>query len=278
MRLSISHATSYAFSREIAHGLQRLRLTPKDTHGQEVLDWHMAYEGARPEVEYDDQHHNRTTLISVEPGARMVKVTCHGTVRTADHSGVVGQHTGHMPIWCFLRSTPLTTAGPKVRALLAGVDADRANRLDFLHALSQAIRDAVAYQPGMTDSETTAEQSLAAGHGVCQDHAHIFIAAGRLLDIPMRYVGGYLQMDGQVEQAAGHGWAEAHVEGIGWVGFDVSNAISPDERYVRVASGCDYGEAAPITGFALGAGEMELHVRLTVAQDPVGQGQQQQQS
>ena len=278
MLLSISHTTTYAFSQEIAHGLQRLRLTPKDTHGQQILDWSMAFEGARQEVEYDDQHHNHTILVSAETGAREVHVTCRGTVNTADHAGVIGQHAGHMPIWCFLRSTPLTTAGPKVRALLAGVDADRANQLEFLHALSHAIRDAVAYEPGMTDSETTAEQSLAAGHGVCQDHAHIFISAGRLLDIPMRYVGGYLHIDGQVEQDAGHGWAEAHVDGLGWVGFDVSNAISPDERYVRVATGCDYGEAAPVTGIAHGAGEMDLHVQLTVAQDDVGQGQQQQQS
>jgi transglutaminase-like putative cysteine protease len=183
-----------------------------------------------------------------------------------------------MPLWCFLRATPLTRAGLKVRALVAHVDADRGNTLEFLHALSHEIRNAVAYEPGMTDTQTTAEQSLAAGHGVCQDHAHIFISAGRLLDIPMRYVGGYLHIDGQTEQDAGHGWAEAHIAGLGWVGFDVSNVISPDERYVRVATGCDYRDAAPITGFAQGAGDMQLHVQLTVAHDGVGQGQQQQQS
>jgi len=89
----------------------------------------------------------------------------------------------------------------------------------------------------------------------------------------MRYSGGYLHMEGQVEQDAGHGWAEAHVEGLGWIGFDVSNGIGPDERYVRVATGCDYSDAAPITGIAHGAGETELQVQLSVADEAQRQQQ-----
>jgi len=78
-----------------------------------------------------------------------------------------------------------------------------------------------------------------------------------------------------VEQEAGHGWAEAHVPGLGWVGFDVSNAICPDERYIRVATGCDYSEAAPVTGIAMGAGETRLDVHLSVDENRVGMQQQQ---
>ena len=78
-------------------------------------------------------------------------------------------------------------------------------------------------------------------------------------------------MDDRIDQEAGHAWAEAHVDGLGWVGFDVSNGISPDARYVRVASGRDYGEAAPVTGISYGAGDAELAVRLAVEQQVVGQ-------
>ena len=277
MELQISHTTRYAFSYPIVHGLQRLRLKPKNTHGQDVLDWKMTLTGARQEVVYEDGHHNTTSLVSIEPGGREVTVTCCGRVRTSDNSGVLGEHLGHMPLWCFLRPTLLTRAGLKVRNLLASVDADRGNRLEFLHALTHAVRNAVSYEPGVTDAQTTAEQALTAGRGVCQDHAHILISAGRLIDIPMRYVGGYLLMADRIEQTAGHGWAEAYVEGLGWVGFDVSNEICPDERYVRVATGCDYSEAAPVTGVALGAGDIALEVRLSVEQKRVGQQQQQSQ-
>ena len=114
MRLRIEHTTRYEFSRPVAHGLQRLRLTPKNTQGQKVLDWTMDLTGARVEVEYDDHNHNRTALISVEPGARVLEVRCSGTVDTADNAGVIGQHSGHMPLWSFLAQTPLTRPGPKL--------------------------------------------------------------------------------------------------------------------------------------------------------------------
>lgn len=274
MLLTVTHTTRYSFAENVYHGLQRLRLKPKSTHGQEVLEWRMDLTGAKPEAEYDDQHFNHTDLVSIEPGVPEVVITCHGTVRTIDSNGVTGMHSGHMPLWCFLRPTPLTRAGNRVRQLVASVDADRENTLEFLHALSKAIGEQIEYLPGTTDATTTAEQALTAGKGVCQDHAHVFISAGRLLDIPMRYVGGYLRMDGQIEQEAGHGWAEAHVPGLGWVGFDISNEICPDERYIRVATGCDYSEAAPVTGIAMGAGETRLDVHLSVDEKLVGTQQQ----
>jgi transglutaminase-like putative cysteine protease len=277
MRLSVSHTTTYRFSQPAIHGLQRLRLKPKDTHGQIIREWDMHFHGARVEVEYEDHHHNATTLVSLEAGAEEVSVTCRGLVDTSDSVGVIGHHAGHMPLWCFLRPTELTRPGAKIRALLASVATDRENRVEFLHALSDTVRAAIEYRPGVTGVETTAEQALAAGQGVCQDQAQAFISAARLAGIPMRYVGGYLMMNDRIDQDAGHGWAEAHVEDLGWVGFDVSNGISPDERYVRVASGCDYREAAPITGIATGAGQISLHVAVKVAQGRRDPGQQQQQ-
>jgi transglutaminase-like putative cysteine protease len=266
LRLSIRHVTRYEFSDPVHYGLQRLRLTPKPTHGQLLLDWRMEFDGASFEVEYDDQHHNHTTLISLAPGTQVLTVTCSGLVETSDNAGIIGHHAGHVPLWLFQRPTRLTRPGPRMRAMVAGLEGDRGDRLEVLHALSQAVRDTVRYELGVTDAETTAEAALEAGQGVCQDHAQIFIGAGRLLDIPMRYVSGYLKIEGRIEQEAGHAWAEAHVEGLGWVGFDVSNGISPDERYVRVASGFDYADAAPISGLSLGRGHSELQVRLAVEQ------------
>ncbi|GGC42148.1 transglutaminase [Novosphingobium marinum] len=277
MRLSIRHTTRYEFSQPLAHGLQRLRLRPKTTHGQDVIEWETDLDGAVRELEYDDQHHNHVELISVEAGVKALSITSTGIVDTSDNAGIIGQHAGHMPLWCFLRQTKLTRPGPRMRAMVQGLGTDRSNSLDLLHELSRLIAEQVAYEKGMTDVGTLAETALEKGHGVCQDHSHIFIGAGRLLDIPMRYIGGYLKMEGQAEQEAGHGWAEAHVEGLGWVGFDVSNQISPDDRYVRVATGCDYSEAAPVTGIAFGEHDSALEVRLTVEQELKGQQQQQQQ-
>lgn len=266
MRLSIRHTTHYRFDSPIGHGLQRLRLTPKSTHGQHVHAWRMDYVGARFEAEYEDQHQNRTTLISLEPGAQEVTVTCTGMVGTADSAGVVGPHSGFMPRWAFLAQTPLTRPGPRMRALAVTMEPHRHDPLNMLHRLSDAVLDAVKYELGHTSADTGAEAAVAAGHGVCQDHAHVFIGCARALGVPARYVSGYLMMNDRVVQDAGHAWAEALVEGLGWVGFDVSNGISPDARYVRVASGCDYRDAAPVTGISFGAGDSVLKVLLEVEQ------------
>lgn len=271
MRLKIEHTTLYDFSQPVSHGLQRLRLTPKSTHGQRVLDWRMELSGARIEVEYDDHNHNRTTLVSVDAGASRVEVRCNGMVITADNHGVLGPHSGHMPLWAFLAQSPLTRPGPKVKAIMAQLDQPRGAPLSQLHQLSHLVLAHVAYAPGETQVHTSGEEAAALGLGVCQDHAHIFIGAARALGVPARYVSGYLMMDDRIEQEAGHAWAEAWLKDLGWVGFDVSNGISPDERYVRVATGRDYREAAPVTGISWGAGDSVLAVRLAVEQQTAEQ-------
>ena len=266
MRLRIEHTTRYEFSQPVAHGLQRLRLTPKSTQGQKVLDWQMRFTGARREVDYEDHHHNRTTLISIEPGVSSVEIRCEGLVATADNHGMIGQISGHMPLWSFLGQSPLTRPGPRIRAIMAEIDVPRAETLATLHQLSALVLERVAYVTGETEVHTTGEEAAGLGKGVCQDHAHIFIGGARALGLPARYVSGYLMMNDRIEQEAGHAWAEVYVENLGWVGFDVSNGISPDERYVRVATGRDYNEAAPVTGISWGPGESVLAVRLAVEQ------------
>ena len=264
MHLAIDHTTRYRFAEPVAYALQRLRIMPKETQGQVILDWKVEYEGVKEELSYEDQNCNRVTLVSVSPGTREVVIRCHGTVQTEDRAGVMGPHSGHLPLWGFSSQTAYTRPGPKIRALVAAVRREEHDLLGQLHALSAMILEYVAYEAGYTGVETTAEQAMEAGHGVCQDHAHIFLSGVRLLGVPARYVSGYLMMDDRVNQEATHAWAEAYVEGLGWVGFDVANGISPDARYIRVATGRDYKDAAPITGISFGGVEEELHVQLAV--------------
>jgi transglutaminase-like putative cysteine protease len=73
-------------------------------------------------------------------------------------------------------------------------------------------------------------------------------------------------MNDRVEQSASHAWAEAHLDTLGWVGFDISNGISPDGRYVRVATGFDYRDAAPVAGMSFGARDESMNVSLRVEQ------------
>lgn len=271
MRLSIRHSTHYHFDTPVVHALQRLRLTPKETQGQEILDWEMEYDNAHPELTYEDQHHNTVTLVSVEEGVQDVTVTCRGTVDTHDHAGVIGRHAGHLPLWSFLGQTEKTRPGPGMRKLANQIRDAGDDGIDLLHRLSSSIIERVEYKTGTTSSRTIAEDAYAAAGGVCQDHAHIFIGIARSLGIPARYVSGYLMMNDRIDQEAGHAWAEAYVAELGWVGFDISNGISPDARYVRVATGRDYRDAAPVTGISFGNASTTLEVDVAVEQQQVQQ-------
>jgi transglutaminase-like putative cysteine protease len=273
MRLAIRHTTRFRFARPAKHGLHRLRLIPKETQGQRIVDWTMTYAGATEQLVYDDQNHNRVVLVSVDEGAEELAITAAGEVDTVDHAGVLGAHSGHMPLWSFMGQTPLTKAGPQLRRMLGQLERSPDGILPTLHHLSALILDRVPYRKGRTSVATTAEEAIAGGNGVCQDHAHIFLAAARALDVPARYVSGYLKLDDRPDQDATHAWAEAWVEGLGWVGFDVSNGISPDQRYVRVATGRDYRDAAPITGIGFGTVTQDLTVDLAVERQVGGQQQ-----
>lgn len=273
MRLKISHTTEYSYEEPVQYSLQRLRLTPLTQPGQTVINWDTKVEGAKMEVGYVDHFGNSVDLVSVNGDQHKVKIVASGEVETEDRAGVYGPHQTFGPLWLFLRETPLTKPGKLVRELVKSAAAE--TDLALMHALMQAIHTEVAYKTGETGTGTTAEQALEQKSGVCQDHAHILISAARLLDIPARYVSGYLMMEGTAEQAASHAWAEVHLRGLGWVGFDPANNMCPDERYVRIACGLDYRDAAPVSGMVTGLSAEKLTVVITV--EATGQSQSQNQ-
>ncbi|HCV63424.1 MAG TPA: transglutaminase, partial [Alphaproteobacteria bacterium] len=148
----------------------------------------------------------------------------------------------------------------------AGREAEDEADLMVLHRLSRSVLDHITYEKGKTDVTTTAEQALEAGAGVCQDHVHVFCAVARLLGFKARYVSGYLMMDDTTIQDASHAWAEVHVDALGWVGFDISNSISPDDRYIRLATGFDYADVIPVSGVRVGDGNESMSTRIVVEQ------------
>ncbi|HCP17819.1 MAG TPA: transglutaminase, partial [Alphaproteobacteria bacterium] len=131
--------------------------------------------------------------------------------------------------------------------------------------LSVRILANITYSKGKTNISTTAEMAMEIGAGVCQDHVHAFLAVARLLGFSARYVSGYLLMQDKVQDAS-HAWAEVHVDSLGWVGFDISNGISPDDRYVKLATGFDYADVIPLSGVRFGSGEEQIATRIMISQ------------
>ncbi len=130
-----------------------------------------------------------------------------------------------------------------------------------------ALFERISFDPDQSHVHRGAGEAFAEKSGVCQDHAHILIAAARCIGVPARYVSGHLfHREGAAEQPATHAWAEAWIDGLGWVGFDAANAMCPDDAYIRVAIGLDYHDAAPLSGSRAGGGTESLFVGVTVSQ------------
>jgi transglutaminase-like putative cysteine protease len=283
MRLSIEHETHYRFGRPAHHSIQYLRLTPRADSCQYLLSWTLTTPG---KVKRWSDGFGNLAHVSVQNGVHdEVPVVVRGDVETVDTFGVLPSDDGLPPLM-FRRPTQFTRVDGAIEELARPL-IERKNdegAIAALHALMWSLHNTVAYRQGYTDVETSAAEALAHGSGVCQDHAHLFIACARVLGVPARYISGYLfceeDNNGHGASLASHAWAEAFVDDLGWVSFDTTNSRCATDAYVRLAVAFDYAGAAPIRGFRRGGGIEEMSVRVQVTQHQAqsqAQGQSQSQ-
>ncbi|GLK71166.1 transglutaminase family protein [Ancylobacter dichloromethanicus] len=271
MRIHVNHATIYNYDPPANGAIQTLRLTPCSHDGQYVVSWRIdVSEGCQLRA-HQDAFGNRTHTFAVEGPLRELRVLVEGEVETQDTAGVIRGINERFPPSLFLRSTDLTTPDSDLVAFAEATGSGESDRIARLHALMDAITEAMEFDPDPTHVSTTASEAFRLKRGVCQDFAHVFTACARHVGVPARYVSGYLVGDGAdaaqgAGHQAGHAWSEAYVDGLGWIGFDAANRQCPTEAYVRVAVGLDYLGAAPVRGNRYGGGDENLTVALKVDQ------------
>lgn len=266
MRINIQHSTIYSYNRYIPYTAQLIRLQPRGHQGQQVISWRVVSENNRPLPSTFDGYGNVLHMLTRDLLHDAAAIIAEGEVETTDTGGVISGAIETLPVIYYLRTTTTTASDLAITALAREVT-EIIDPVAQLHGLMAAIRRRVVYETGSTASGTTAAEALAHGRGVCQDHTHIFLAAARVLGYPARYVSGYLWDSEQIAPGeAGHAWAEAYIEGLGWVGFDVANGVCPNDAYVRIAIGLDFLEAAPVRGVRRGAGEELMRVSVNINQ------------
>ncbi len=268
MHLSITHQTQYIYEDDVNYTIQSLRLTPQSFSAQNVISWDLTVPNKETATMFTDCFGNRALTLTITEPHKDVNIKVEGMVETKDCNGVVSGLAEIAPLSVYLRKTELTNADENIIELAHQAKCD--DILDTLHTLNGLTLEHVSYERGATNSETTASEAFKLGKGVCQDHTHIFITAARSLNIPARYVTGYVLVE-KDEDNAHHAWAEAYIPGLGWVGFDVSNQLCPTEHYVRLACGLDAGYTAPIRGASQSGQKGALSVSVDVQQKQVSQ-------
>ncbi len=265
MDLTVRHQTLYHYKRPPNRVSLLLRLFPSRFDGQHVKSWTVTANGKPVSSSAINSFGDVEAFVQIFNPDSELLIEAFGEVETRDCNGLVAALKSDVPADVYLRSTGLTAADAAILALAEGISGD--DWLSRLHKLSAKIRDVVAYVPGHTTSETTAAEALAFGKGVCQDHAHIFVAAARSLGVPARYVAGYYLSDsGTLAVNETHGWAEAMIDGLGWVGFDITNGVSTTDHYVRLCSGLDAHEAAPVRGAVFGAEQIGIDADVMISE------------
>jgi transglutaminase-like putative cysteine protease len=234
MKLTLTHTLACPLAAP-PRAVEHLLLTALPTPQQKVERWSIEMPGFAEAATFRDGFGNRAHLVSqVKPGESLV-VKVSGSVETIDRAGVLGRLEYDPPPALFRRPTDLTRPDP---ALLEDIPPD-GGRIALLHELMGRVH--ATAEPQQVQAMSGQSQSAAVRDPAAL--AHAFIGAARALDIPARYVTGYLFDEGV---ASFHAWAEAFDEGLGWIGFDPLLDLCPTEGHIRLASGLDAAGTMPI--------------------------------
>jgi transglutaminase-like putative cysteine protease len=232
VKFSISHDFTYAYDSPVRLSTQYLRLTPRDTSRQKVLDWKLDTPG--PALRTTDGYGNVLHVLTIDKPVSEIEIHASGSVQTAPAVDEPSDFTGSpLSPLLFLRPTGLTRADAPLAALAEEFRRSTGS-LTGLRRLAGAIhaRD---------------------GGRSAADAAHAFIACCRHLGVPARYVSGYVYDD----EVAMHAWAEAWVEER-WRSFDIARNGPVGESHIKIAVGADYLDTCPVRGVRVGGGTETL--------------------
>lgn len=241
MRFRVRREWTCRFDPAAKNLIGQLRVAPRDHDGQVVGEWNVELSADCGLRAWDDAFGNLVHSFEAQGEIARLVVAVTGEVQLDDSAGFVRGAPERFPAELYLRESQLAMADPALRAFAEKAAAGADGALARMHALMGALHKAITFDPAQAP-RLGAPQAFAAALGCGRDHAHLFVAAARHLGVPARYVDG-LAAD---VPGAEHAWAEAYVEGYGWIGFDPALDICPNGRHLRVAVGLDAHGAEPL--------------------------------
>lgn len=288
MRYRLRHRTTYSYEREVSFARCVLRLTPRSSPTQTVLESFITIT-PEPAARIDRTGPFGAEILTVTVDTPHRSLVIEANSRIDVHVPPAGDPEASAP-WEAIRLRALNTSDlspdgpasylfPTLRTPIVPAITEYA-RASFppgrpivaaVTELNNRIHAEFKYDPGATEVSTPVAHAFAARHGVCQDFAQIMICGLRGLGLPVKYVSGYLRTippPGQprLEGAdATHAWVSVWCgDEARWIGFDPTNAILAGNDHLVLAIGRDYADVAPIDGVILASGDQTLKVEVDV--------------
>lgn len=249
MLITISHTLSLMLGPGTVRSVQHVLLTPQSGPTQTVRQWAIDMPGMAGAASFIDGFGNRAHLVTQFRPEAQLTVSVKGIVDTIDRNGVVGRLPGEPPSAIYRRPSPLAKAAGAITSKFRSGPKEGQGRIALLHELMARVGEVIGGAQSQSQSAEGQAQAQSQGEVAkvgAPDFAHAFIGAARALEIPARYVTGYVAAHG--DDASWHAWAEAWDDGLGWIAFDPALGYCPTDRHVRVATGLDGGAVPAIRG------------------------------
>ena len=295
MLLEVTHLTRYKYQPRVDNAQHMAYLTPVQSSQQELLQ-HTLTVTPQP-TEYEqmrDVYGNTRSFFSIQESHTQLNVLAHSIVTTRGPQTILNEltweqvqerfryhaSTTYNSAAEFVFASPCVPIHQDFQKYALPSFAPNTSLLGCAQHLMQRIYTDFSYEADSTEVSTPTLQALHQRSGVCQDFAHIMVACFRAMGLPARYASGYLLTQPPPGQArligsdASHAWASIFLPGDSssetvdsdqWVDFDPTNNRCPDEDYVTLATGRDFGDVSPLRGVIQGGGDHTLKVEVTVA-------------
>jgi len=289
MIFNISHRTTYHYGTPVTQSQHVVHLGPRSLPRQTVNRHSVLIEPA-PASRFDrtDYFGNLATVLIIEDEHSELVVHARSLVAVEklapldlaasaaweDVIGAAAQSDGTLDLSvlqfvCHSRHTAIT---PEVLSYALPSFPARRPVLEAVMDLTKRIQAEFIFDATATDISTPIAQVLRARRGVCQDFAHLALACLRSMGLPARYTSGYLLTRPPPGKAklqgtdASHAWFSVWAPLTGWVEFDPTNGLMPNEEHITVAFGRDYDDVSPISGVLLGGSSQAMTVAVDVVE------------
>jgi transglutaminase-like putative cysteine protease len=282
-RLHVRHASHYTYDQPIARSAHRLHVRPIHDRRQSLLSHRLEIVPDVQPIEYEDVFGNWTTRFDIQQPYTELSIVAESTVELLDVDPFAFAALPVRPtlpvIWMpwelkmlapYLAPSelPETQLREIYDYAMSFVTANGNDLLETLFAINLALFRDFTYVPRSTSLETTPFDVLSNKRGVCQDFANLMICMARMINIPARYVCGYIFTgntgESRARSDASHAWVQLYLPNIGWKGFDPTNGILPDTSHVRIAVGRHYRDTSPTSGTLYTPAQESLNVDVEV--------------
>ncbi len=276
-KFHITHTTSYLYQEPINDSANQIMLYPIEDQHQKVIE-HQLKITNNPLIETYKDYYDNTVGSFTNPGVHsalvidsQLTVITYPQMLPEDFTPQKQQWDElqklryQLPYINFLLLQQFKSL-PEVLQIAQQENHREQTPLQLAKALSNFIYHHFEYKAGVTTVETTLDEIWELKSGVCQDFAHLLLVMLRLVNIPARYVSGYIcpNKNGMRGEGATHAWVEAYIPFFGWLGLDPTNNIVVEDKHVRLAVGRNFLDCSPVKGTYKGNARHQLEVKVTV--------------